>query len=103
MGFSKKRALKALAATGAASSQKGLQIASDWLMAHANDQTLDEACPRHFHVHLCPAKGSQLAKNLQTFWDASLTQIGWNGAHNSSPHITLIAGTNNDCVVSNML
>ena len=93
MGFNRRRALKALAATGA--SGKGLsaaQIASDWLMAHANDQTLDDPCPRHFHIHLNPGPGTPLAKNLQTFWDASVTQIGWNGAHNSFPHITLVAG-----------
>lgn len=59
-------------------------------MAHAHDATLDDNCPRHFHLHLCP--GQNLAKNLQTFWDASMTQIGWNGAHNSHPHITLVAG-----------
>jgi ubiquitin-associated SH3 domain-containing protein len=93
MGFSKARALKALAATGAAGkSVSAVQIASDWIMAHAHDQNLDDPCPRHFYLHLCPGAGTALAKNLQTFWDASSTQIGWNGAHNSNPHITLVAG-----------
>ena len=56
MGFSRKRALKALAATGAQAGRglSAAQIASDWLMAHAHDQTLDNPCPRHFHIHLCP-------------------------------------------------
>lgn len=93
MGFSQRRALKALAATGATGrGLSAVQIASDWLMAHAHDQTLDDNCPRHFHLHFCPAPMSPLAKNLQIFWDASMTQIGWNGAHNSHPHITLVAG-----------
>ena len=48
MGFSKRRALKALAATGA-SGRHSAQIASDWLMAHSHDQTLDDNSPRHFH------------------------------------------------------
>ena len=42
-----------------------VQIASDWLMAHAHDQTLDDQCPRHFHLHLCPGPSTPLAKNLQ--------------------------------------
>ena len=93
MGFSRRRALKALAATGASvRGVSAVQIASDWLMAHAHDQTLDDLCPRHFHLHLSPGPATLLAKNLQTFWDASATQIGWNGAHNSNPHITLVAG-----------
>ena len=66
MGFSKKRALKSLAATGAAGrGLSAVQIASDWLMAHAHDQTLDDQCPRHFHLHLCPGPLTPLAKNLQ--------------------------------------
>ncbi len=93
MGFSKERSLKALAATGTPSRAHGAaQIAADWLMAHVQDPTIDEICPRHFHIHLCPAQGSPLSKSLQTFWDASVSQIGWNGAHNLYPHITLVAG-----------
>ena len=34
-------------------------------MAHAHDQTLDDQCPRHFHLHLCPGPSTPLAKNLQ--------------------------------------
>ena len=80
-----------MASTGA-SGRGSVQIASDWVMAHAHDSTLDKPCPRHFHLHLCPGQTTPLAKNLQTFWDASVTQIGWNGAHNSHPHVTLVAG-----------
>ena len=74
MGFSKKRALKSLAATGAAGrGLSAVQIASDWLMAHAHDQTLDDQCPRHFHLHLCPGPSTPLAKNLQVLHSCLFT------------------------------
>jgi hypothetical protein len=47
---------------------------------------------RTFVLYLCPSSGTPLQKQLQTYWDASSTQIGFNSAHNSFPHITLFSG-----------
>ena len=57
------------------------------LLAHVFDPELDQTNPREFVVYAVP--GGALGRQIQDFMESAIYRSGRNGAHKSSPHVTL--------------